>query len=86
MTKKEIEMYKRTAKECMETELGFSPAINKIELLETGFNGFRPDYIRFRVSGNLNIEYVITTTKGMTSSGYELTVENDMYDMIQLNR
>ena len=86
-TKKELNEMKKVIIDVMNLEIGFAPTKEKIVLLESGFNGYKYDYLRFRTSYNDNIEYVIITTKGMTNSGYELRVEDSTsYDSIQLNR
>ena len=86
-TKKEFNEMKKVIIDVMNNEIGFAPAKDKIVMLESGFNGYKYDYLRFRIANNDNIEYVIITTKGMTESGYELRIEDsNSYDSIQLNR
>ena len=82
MTKQEL---KKTIKDTMNCELGFSPAANMIVLLECGYglNGI-PDYVRFRTARNENVEYVMRKSRGITSSGYQLYIEV-CYDELQIN-
>lgn len=86
-TQKELNAMKKVIIDVMTLEIGFAPTKEKIVMLESGFNGYKYDYLRFRTTYNDNIEYVIITTKGITDSGYELRVEDTTsWDSIQLNR
>ena len=86
-TQKEFNAMKKVIIDVMTLEIGFAPAKDKIVMLESGWNGFKYDYLRFRTTCNDNVEYVIRTTAGMTDSGYELCIEDsNSYDSIQLNR
>lgn len=84
MSKQDI---KKTIKDCMNCELGFSPATNTIVLLECGYGkDCKPDYIRFRTTRNENVEYIMTRLYyGMTDSGYMLDIEVGGLDTLQIN-
>ena len=75
MTKAEYSKYAKVARDVVESNLGFAPSLNKIVLLETGFDGLRIDYVLFEIKGVENINYRVSYSYG---SGYA-------FDIIKVN-
>lgn len=59
MENKDYLMYAKVAKEVLENKLGFAPVLNNIVILESRYFIYKPSYIRFRVKGVKNINYIV---------------------------
>lgn len=57
MTKKEKEEMKKFVKRALANCLGLTVSLEKIELLESSFNGVEFDYVMFRIKCFPHIEY-----------------------------